>query len=86
MLFQVQLRFAVLEGPDFLRLSDLSRGTIISTGFRVEGDPQYFVFENYDKIPAGTYYWFLGKEFRGDMVGLNFAFDRHNGLGRRVVG
>ena len=44
------------------------------------------MFENYDKIPAGTYYWFLGKEFRGDMVGFDFAFDRDNGLGRRAVG
>lgn len=74
----------MLEGADFLRLSDLSHGTIISTGFRVEGDPHYVVFENYDKIPTGTYYWFLGKEFRGDMVSLNFAFDRPMNWGEEL--
>ncbi|XP_068699347.1 basement membrane-specific heparan sulfate proteoglycan core protein-like isoform X3 [Montipora foliosa] len=64
----VHLRFALLDGPDFLRLSDLSRNTILRAGFQVQGEQQYFVFEDFEKIPAGTYYWFLGKEFRGDMI------------------
>lgn len=66
--FQVRVQFALLEGPDFLRLSDLSRNTIVSTGFQVQGDPQYFVYDKFETLPDATYYWFLGKEFRGDMV------------------
>lgn len=66
--FQIRLRFALIEGPEFLRLSDLSRDFIISTDLQVQGDPQHFVYDKFDKKPAGTYYWFLGEEFRGDMV------------------
>ena len=70
--FQFHVRIALLEGPDFLRLSDLSRDSIVSTGFQVEGDPAYFVYDKFDKLPVATYYWFLGKEFRGDMVSFFF--------------
>lgn len=72
-MFQIRLRFALLEGPDFLRLADLSRDFIISTDLQVQGDPQHFVYDKFDKKPAGTYYWFLGEEFRGDMVSFRMT-------------
>lgn len=76
-LFQIRLRVALIDGPNFLRLSDLSRNTIIGSGFQVEGDPGHYVYDRFDELPAATYYWFLGQEFRGDMVSfskLKFAF------------
>ena len=68
--FQIRLRIALIDGPKFLRLSDLSRNSIISSGFQVEGDPGHYVYDKFDEIPAATYYWFLGQEFRGDLVSL----------------
>ena len=76
-LFQIRLRVALIDGPNFLRLSDLSRNTIIGSGFQVEGDPGHYVYDKFDELPTATYYWFLGEEFRGDMVSsskLKFAF------------
>lgn len=76
-LFQIRLRVALIDGPNFLRLSDLSRNTIIGSGFQVEGDPGHYVYDRFDELPAATYYWFLGEEFRGDMVSfskLKFTF------------
>lgn len=70
-LFQIRLRVALIDGPNFLRLSDSSRNSIISSGFQVEGDPGHYVYDKFDELPAATYYWFLGQEFRGDMVSLS---------------
>jgi len=70
-LFQIRLRVALIDGPNFLRLSDLSRNSIFSSGFQVEGDPGHYVYDKFDELPAATYYWFLGQEFRGDMVSLS---------------
>ena len=36
----------------------------------MEGDPGHYVYDKFDEIPAATYYWFLGQEFRGDLVSL----------------
>lgn len=69
--FQIRLLVALIDGPNFLRLSDSSRNSIISSGFQVEGDPGHYVYDKFDELPAATYYWFLGQEFRGDMVSLS---------------
>lgn len=70
LVFQIRLRIALLDGPGYLRLSDLSQNSIVSSRFlKVEGDPGHFVY-NFENVPATTYYWFLGEEFRGDMVSL----------------
>lgn len=61
---------AMIKGPDYLRLTDLSRDPIISSDIVVQGDPAHYVYDKFDKLPKVTYYWFLGKEFRGDMVSL----------------
>jgi len=70
-LFQIRLRIALIDGPNFLRLSDLPRNLIISSGFQVEGDPGHYVYDKFDELPTATYYWFLGQEFRGDLVSLS---------------
>ena len=61
---------AMIKGPDYLRLTDLSRDPIIGSDIVVQGDPAHYVYDKFDKLPKVTYYWFLGKEFRGDMVSL----------------
>ena len=61
---------AMIKGRDYLRLTDLSRDPIISSDIVVQGDPARYVYDKFDKLPKVTYYWFLGKEFRGDMVSL----------------
>lgn len=61
---------AMIKGPDYLRLTDLSRDPIISSDIVVQGDPAHYVYDKFDKLSKVTYYWFLGKEFRGDMVSL----------------
>lgn len=66
--FQIRITFVLIEGLEFLRLSNLARQTIVTNGFQVQGDPQHFVYDKFDKLATGTYYWFLGEDFRGDMV------------------
>ena len=66
--FQFRMPIAMIEGPDYLRLADSSLDSVISSGIRVLGDPGHFVYDEFDKLPVATYYWFLGKQFRGDMV------------------
>ncbi|PFX26969.1 basement membrane-specific heparan sulfate proteoglycan core protein-like isoform X2 [Stylophora pistillata] len=63
----IGLRIALLDGPNYLRLSDLSQDSIINSGYKIEDDPGHYVYK-FDKPPAKTYYWFLGEEFRGDMI------------------
>ena len=36
----------------------------------MEGDPGHYIYDKFDELPATTYYWFLGQEYRGDMVSL----------------
>ena len=67
------MRIALLDGPNYLRLSDLSRDSMINSGYEIEGDPGHYVYD-FGKPPVITYYWFLGEEFRGDMVSSLCSF------------
>lgn len=66
---------AMIKGPDYLRLTDLSRDPIITSDIVVQGDPARYVYDKFDKLPKVTYYWFLGKEFKGDMVSLHSSLE-----------
>ena len=69
--FQIRMPIAMIEGPDYLRLTDLSLNLVISSGIQVQGDPGHFVYDKFEQLPVATYYWFLGKQFRGDMVSFS---------------
>lgn len=46
---------------------------MINSGYEIEGDPGHYVYD-FGKPPVMTYYWFLGEEFRGDMVSSLCSF------------
>lgn len=46
---------------------------MISFGYEIEGDLGYYVYD-FGKLLVMIYYWFLGEEFRGDMVSLFCSF------------